>query len=198
MKKQWKSFMMGVLTTLLLVGAVGTAAATVGTVPANLEYSNITVTLDGVPVKLVDVNGNPVEPFIIDGTTYLPIRAISNAFGLEVDWDGATQTVILKHPNTTNPSQPQGGNPGENNPSENNPNGTTSGNGPGDADNFNTWDNPDQQNTSAKWVLNTSTMKIHYPRCSEVRRIAPQNYDTSNLSESELLAQGYTTCGRCH
>lgn len=103
MKKQWKSFMMGVLTTLLLVGAVGTAAATVGTVPANLEYSNITVTLDGAPVKLVDVNGNPVEPFIIDGTTYLPIRAISNAFGLEVDWDGATQTVILKHPSEVDP-----------------------------------------------------------------------------------------------
>lgn len=76
--------------------------------------------------------------------------------------------------------------------------GNQGGGGQGNADNFNTWDNQDQQNTSAKWVLNTSTMKIHYPSCSDVRRIAPHNYSTSNLSEAELLAQGYTTCGRCH
>lgn len=76
--------------------------------------------------------------------------------------------------------------------------GNQGGGGQGNADNFNTWDNQDQQNTSAKWVLNTNTMKIHYPSCSDVRRIAPHNYSTSNLSEAELLAQGYTTCGRCH
>lgn len=76
--------------------------------------------------------------------------------------------------------------------------GNQGGGGQGNADNFNTWDNQDQQNTSAKWVLNINSMKIHYPSCSEVRRIAPHNYSTSNLSEAELLAQGYTTCGRCH
>lgn len=68
----------------------------------------------------------------------------------------------------------------------------------GNANNFNTYDNPENQNTSAKWILNTSTMKIHYPSCSDVRRIAPHNKAESNLSESQLLAQGYTTCGRCH
>lgn len=76
--------------------------------------------------------------------------------------------------------------------------GNQGGGGQGNADNFNIWDNQDQQNTSAKWVLNTSTRKIHYPNCSEVRRIAPHNYKTSNESEAELIAQGYTTCGRCH
>lgn len=76
--------------------------------------------------------------------------------------------------------------------------GNQSGSGQGDADNFDTWDNPNQQNTSAKWVLNTSTLKIHYPRCSDVARIAPQNYSTFNLSEEELLRQGFTPCGRCH
>lgn len=72
------------------------------------------------------------------------------------------------------------------------------GGGQSNADNFNTWDNQDQQNTSAKWVLNISSMKIHYPSCSEVRRIAPHNYRTSNESEAELISRGYTTCGRCH
>lgn len=68
----------------------------------------------------------------------------------------------------------------------------------GGGSNFDTYDNPEQQKTEATWVLNTSSMKIHYPSCSDVKKIAPQNYSTSNLTESELIAQGYTTCGRCH
>lgn len=67
-----------------------------------------------------------------------------------------------------------------------------------DGSNFNTYDNAAQQQTSQTWVLNTSSMKIHYPSCNQVKKIAPQNYSTSNLSESELIAQGYTTCGACH
>lgn len=68
----------------------------------------------------------------------------------------------------------------------------------GNGSNFDTYDNPEQQQTEAAWVLNTSSMKIHYPSCNEVKKIAPQNYSTSNLTVSELIAQGYTTCGRCH
>lgn len=113
MKKQWKSFLCGVFAVLLLVGTVSPAAATVGNKTATLEYSNIKVTLDSALVTLVDVNGDPVEPFIIGGTTYLPIRAISNAFGLSVDWDGATQTVILTHPIVPQPGPvPTGPAPG--------------------------------------------------------------------------------------
>ena len=98
MKGQWKSFVAGVLATLLLVGSIGTAAATVGKKTAELSYNNIKVTLDGKAVNLVDANGNPVEPFTINGTTYLPVRAVAGAFGLEVEWDGPTQTVILTTP----------------------------------------------------------------------------------------------------
>lgn len=113
MKKQWKRSLCGIFAALLLVGAISPAVATVGNKTATLEYSNIKVTLDSAPVNLVDVNGNPVEPFIIDGTTYLPIRAISNAFGLDVDWDGATQTVILTHPAVVQPGPaPTGPAPG--------------------------------------------------------------------------------------
>ncbi|MBD5169269.1 MAG: hypothetical protein HDT20_03995 [Oscillibacter sp.] len=64
--------------------------------------------------------------------------------------------------------------------------------------NFNTYDNEEQQKTENTWVLNTNTMKIHYPSCNQVKKIAPQNYSTSNLAESDLIAQGYTTCGVCH
>lgn len=111
MKNQWKGFISGVLVTLLLTGTVGTTAATVGTKAAELEYNNIKVTLDGAPVKLVDANGNPVEPFVISGTTYLPVRAVAGALGLGVDWDGSTQTVILKHSGAVQPSNSQGSKP---------------------------------------------------------------------------------------
>lgn len=63
--------------------------------------------------------------------------------------------------------------------------------------NFNTYDNAEQQQTSATFVLNTSTLKIHYPNCKDVKKIAPQNYSTSNLSLEELKSQGYSTCGHC-
>lgn len=66
-----------------------------------------------------------------------------------------------------------------------------------DGSNFNTYDNESQQETSASYVLNTSTMKIHHPSCKSVKKIAPQNYATSNSSVEELIGQGYSTCGNC-
>lgn len=63
--------------------------------------------------------------------------------------------------------------------------------------NFNTYNNPEQQQTTDAFVLNTSAFKIHHPDCNDVLKIAPENYSTSNLSVSELESQGYTTCGHC-
>lgn len=76
---------------------------------------------------------------------------------------------------------------------------TGSGNsgGNGNANNFNTYDNEAQQQTDSNWVLNTSSMKIHHPTCSQVKKIAPQNYATSNQDVETLKSQGYTTCGVC-
>lgn len=68
----------------------------------------------------------------------------------------------------------------------------------GNADNFDTYDNQSQQDTTDNYVLNTSTMKIHYPSCRMVPKIAEKNYATSNKSEQELISEGYTTCGVCH
>lgn len=46
-------------------------------------------------VDLKDANGMAVEPFAIDGTTYLPVRAVSDAVGLDVEWDQKNQQVKL-------------------------------------------------------------------------------------------------------
>lgn len=96
MKKRF-SFVAGMLTMALLFGMVGTAYAAYQK-QATLNYSGIKIVLDGETVTPKDGAGNVVEPFTIDGTTYLPVRAIGEALGLEVGWDGSTNTVILTSP----------------------------------------------------------------------------------------------------
>ncbi len=62
---------------------------------AELHYDSISIRLDGKYLTPLDANGNEVNPFIIDGTTYLPIRAVASALGLKVDWEQETQTIRL-------------------------------------------------------------------------------------------------------
>lgn len=99
MKRNWKGFLSGCIVTTVLFGMIGTAAATVGSRTVTVDYNNIKVTLDGEQVNLVDANGSIVEPFSIDGTTYLPVRAVATALGLDVGWDPSTTTVVLSAEN---------------------------------------------------------------------------------------------------
>ncbi len=94
LKEKLKGFVVGVVLTSLVVGAIPTMAEKV-TKSAELLYNNIKVVIDGKQADLKDAQGNIVEPFIIDGTTYLPVRAVSNALNKAVSWDGATQTVYI-------------------------------------------------------------------------------------------------------
>ena len=103
--KKLPSFFAGALTMLLVMSLVVGASAYSGKVTKELTYNNISVTLDGKKLDLRDVQGNSVEPFIFDGTNYLPVRAISEALGLTVSWDGATNTVVLQSPNGVNQSE---------------------------------------------------------------------------------------------
>ena len=97
MKINVKSFMAGVLSATLALGAIVTVsgAAKNYVKTAELHYNDIKICVDGNYVQPTDASGNAVEPFIIDGTTYLPVRAVANTLGKEVDWDGDTKTVFL-------------------------------------------------------------------------------------------------------
>ena len=48
-----------------------------------------------------------------------------------------------------------------------------------------------------KWILNTSSQKIHRPDCKYAGDIAAHNRKESNQTIAELLQEGYTTCGSC-
>ncbi len=83
----------------IILGAIVssiTAFATTSTLTKNVTYRNIKIVVDKNQITPTDANGNYVEPFIMDGTTYLPVRAVANAFGKDVTWDDATNTVSLE------------------------------------------------------------------------------------------------------
>lgn len=98
--KNHKSFLAGMLTMLLITCLFGSASATRGVVQKEIEYQDIKISLDGVVLDLRDAKGNVVEPFKFGGTNYVPARALAEALGLTVAWDGATSTVVL----TSSPS----------------------------------------------------------------------------------------------
>ena len=77
----------------LMIGV--NAADTLETISAYLNYG-ITVKYNGEAQELIDADGNKVYPITYNGTTYLPVRAISNILGVEVNWDGKTKTVLLE------------------------------------------------------------------------------------------------------
>lgn len=115
MKKHWSGFFSGALTTLVLVGLVGTAFSAARQQQATLNFSGIKITLNGSQITPPDASGKAVEPFTIDGTTYLPVRGIANALGVGVTWDQSTQTVQLTSPGAP-PSTPATGGYSRTNP----------------------------------------------------------------------------------
>lgn len=99
-KNNLRSFISGVLVTLLCVCLISSAAATIGQRTLTANYRDIKIVLDGKQLTPKDATGSVVEPFTVNGTTYLPVRAIGEALGLSVDWDGSTSTVSLTSAST--------------------------------------------------------------------------------------------------
>lgn len=93
MNKTVKGFLAGFITAIF-------TTSTVFAVPVvkniNITYDNIKIYINSVLLKPVDADGKQVQPFIYAGTTYLPVRAIANAFGKSVQWDNNTKSIYLK------------------------------------------------------------------------------------------------------
>lgn len=95
MKERSRGFISGVLATVITLSLIGTASATIGSRNITADYNDIKIVMNGTQIMPTDANGNIVEPFAVNGTTYLPVRAVANALGIDVQWDGATKTVDL-------------------------------------------------------------------------------------------------------
>lgn len=96
---------MGVLATLLVVSLATPALAAAGKM---IEvFGGIKIYIDDVELNPTDAGGNPVDVFVYNGTTYLPVRAVSEALGKPVQWDGSTRSVYIgKHSSDTPAAYP--------------------------------------------------------------------------------------------
>ena len=94
MKKRLQGFLAGAIVASLATAAIPSIAKDAAE-QITAVYRNIKLVVDGVTVEPKDANGNSVEPFIYNGTTYLPVRAVATAFNKEVAWDGDNNTVFL-------------------------------------------------------------------------------------------------------
>ena len=102
MKRTVIGFIIGAILTVFAAGIMAygkTAAEKIGVL-----YNDIKIVIDGEEYTPADAGGNTVEPFIHDGTTYLPVRAVANAFEKEVMWDDDTHTVVITTPETAEQS----------------------------------------------------------------------------------------------
>ena len=107
MKKNgfWKGFGSGLVLTVLIAALCVTATATS---KRSIQVEDgIGITLNGAKFTPRNVNGKEVSVFLYNGTTYVPVRAICEAMGLDVSFNSATRTVVLTTADRT-ASQQQG------------------------------------------------------------------------------------------
>lgn len=85
MKKEIKGFICGVATCAVLTGIVSYAAG---------EWKNIQVLSNDIKV-VVEGKQITADNFLYNDTTYLPMRAIGEALGKDVSYDGNTNTAYI-------------------------------------------------------------------------------------------------------
>lgn len=127
--------------TASLEGTRTTAPSSGRVTAASQQYVNaqlrpdFTIVMDGVRRSFSNSDGTTIYPLLYNGSVYLPLRAIGELMGKNVDWDGRTSTISIYggtssgstvtdadsfNSSTTTPTNPV--NPGTTNP------GTSSGN----------------------------------------------------------------------
>ena len=107
MKKRVLSFVTSALAVLLVSSMTVTALATSGAV--RIEVSPISVLVNGEVFQPKDANGNDVMVFTCNGTTYAPLRALAEAYGLEVGYDAKNNIATVNSPTAQPPQATQSG-----------------------------------------------------------------------------------------
>lgn len=85
MKKELRGFIVGMLVMVMLMGTVAFAGGVKQKI--DVVFNAVNLEVNGKPVK--------VDNILYNGTTYVPIRAVSEMLDKEVGWDGKTNTAII-------------------------------------------------------------------------------------------------------
>lgn len=98
MKNQIKGFIKGITVSAII------ASLTIGTLAAHniIEINpNVKVMINNKTFQPKDANGNNAMIFAYNGTTYAPLRAIAEAYDLNVGWDQDKQMVTVGESSVT-------------------------------------------------------------------------------------------------
>ncbi|OKP99266.1 stalk domain-containing protein [Paenibacillus sp. P46E] len=88
-------FISSIVVSSLLFGSVGVLAGTgVETIKAKLNH-NIKFLLNGAKWTPKDQSGNNLSALVYNGSTYVPLRSVSEALGAEVDFDAPSLTISI-------------------------------------------------------------------------------------------------------
>ena len=94
-KDKIKGFLSGIVIMACVFSLSITVYAISEAKNITASYNNIKIYIDQKLITPKDANGSIVEPFIYNGTVYLPVRAVSNALGQEVSWDSENKAVYI-------------------------------------------------------------------------------------------------------
>ncbi|WP_379163503.1 stalk domain-containing protein [Paenibacillus sp. sgz5001063] len=88
-------FISSIVVSSLLFGSVGVFAGTgVETIKAKLNH-DIKFLLNGAKWTPKDQSGNNLSALVYNGSTYVPLRSVSEALGAEVDFDASSLTISI-------------------------------------------------------------------------------------------------------
>lgn len=94
MKLHLKSTLIGLTMGTLIATQLPLLAAQ-GSKTLSVMFNNIKVSIDKQPVDFTTANGTKLEPFVYDGTTYVPLESIAKALGYSITSDPAQSSVTL-------------------------------------------------------------------------------------------------------
>ncbi|MGG4551695.1 MULTISPECIES: NPCBM/NEW2 domain-containing protein [Paenibacillus] len=105
MNKQNFKQKMAIFSTGFVAAAVLTTATSAWAAPLQKQitafFNGTKIYVDGRLVQSTDAKGNKIEPLVYEGTTYLPVRAVAEAFNSKVTWDAPGNSIYIGKVNAT-------------------------------------------------------------------------------------------------
>lgn len=90
-----------IIATALLAMVLSIGSFAAGNLIDITVDPTVRIMVNGAEFKPTDANGNSVMLFSYNGTTYAPLRALAEAYGLEVGYDAAQKMATVAQPGAT-------------------------------------------------------------------------------------------------
>ncbi|ODP28008.1 hypothetical protein PTI45_02646 [Paenibacillus nuruki] len=94
------------IAAMALTGSAGVyASSTLESITASLNH-NLNIEVSGKAYKPTGPNGESLSPIVYQGTTYLPVRSISEALNTDVNYDSSNNKISIMPKSSSATSKP--------------------------------------------------------------------------------------------